>query len=442
MLELIGFKKDYYELIKETGLNTIIYGSLEEFMANRDNMPKYELFFDRDADSEKKVDGETVYGIKELKELSEPVIVLVCIVGGKRFIDACDDLKKYGVEGYAVHFFNNITFVDNFWSSSNSYRVSEIKPQLKVNIVCRDTGWIFRKFAEKIESNLAELGVDARITDDPDEKADINHHIPYVFYKPFKNDTLMITHVDTSKKVDLLKKQLETAALGICMSKDTVDKLSMWGVPREKLCYVNPAHDHLIKPHKYVIGITHKCHDGEDVRKRATALLDVIEGVKPDYFQFKIMGGGWNAIVKEMRNRGFEVELHDNFDLKIYTQLMSTIDYFLYMGFDEGTMGYLDALYAGAGTIVTPQGYHLDMGRGIDYPCNTISEFHEAFMNLQNKRQRIVDSVEEYTWRLYTEKLLTIWKFILKQEPITEIFKNQSKYMDGIFSVLPEENRL
>ncbi|MDY6245997.1 MAG: hypothetical protein SPL83_01995 [Succinivibrio sp.] len=206
MLELIGFKKDYYELIKETGLNTIIYGSLEEFMANRDNMPKYELFFDRDADSEKQVDGETVYGIKELKELSEPVIVLVCIVGGKRFIDACEDLKKYGVEGYAVHFFNNITFVDNFWSSSNSYRVSEIKPQLKVNIVCRDTGWIFRKFAEKIESNLAELGVDARITDDPDEKADINHHIPYVFYKPFKNDTLMITHVDTSKKVDLLNK--------------------------------------------------------------------------------------------------------------------------------------------------------------------------------------------------------------------------------------------
>lgn len=442
MLELIGFKKDYYELIKETGLNTIIYGSLEEFIANRDNMPKYELFFDRDADSEKQVDGEAVYGIKELKELSEPVIVLVCIVGGKRFIDACEDLRNYGVEGYAVHFFNNITFVDNFWYSSNSYRVTEIKQTLKVNIVCRDTGWIFRKFAEKLESNLIELGVDAKITDDPDDKADINHHIPYVAFKPYKNDTLMITHVDASKKVDLLKKQLETAALGICMSKDTMDKLSLWGVPREKLCYVNPAHDHLIKPHKYVIGITHKCHDGEDVRKRATAILDVLEGINPDYFKFNIMGAGWDAIVSKIRNMGFEVELYEDFDLDIYTNLMSTIDYFLYMGFDEGTMGYLDALYAGAGTIVTPQGYHLDLGCGIDYPCNTITEFHNAFLDLQNKRKRIVDSVESYTWRLYTEKLLTIWKYILKQEPITEIFKNQSEYMDGIFSVLVEENRL
>jgi len=61
-----------------------------------------------------------------------------------------------------------------------------------------------------------------------------------------------------------------------------------------------------------------------------------------------------------MRKNFFEVEYHENFDYEVYKELIPTLDYYLYVGKDEGQMGFIDALAAGIPTIVTPQGFHLD----------------------------------------------------------------------------------
>lgn len=232
------------------------------------------------------------------------------------------------------------------------------------------------------------------------------------------------------------------AGMGICMSKDTMETLTAYGLPRNKLCYINPGHDKVIKPKKYVIGIMHRCYDMLDVRKRATAVLNVLEGVSPAYFKFVIMGSGWDGIVGEIKRRGFEIQYYPEFDFTIYKTLFQDMDYLLYMGFDEGSMGYLDAMAAGVGTIVTPQGFHLDAGYPIDYPCSTVAQFREAFMDLQAKREKRVWAVADWTWEQYTLKHLEIWNYLLKRKSLKELYQHQSCYMDGIFSVLIEDDRV
>lgn len=216
------------------------------------------------------------------------------------------------------------------------------------------------------------------------------------------------------------------------MSRETMEKLTAYGIPRERLCYVNPAQDGIIKPKKYVLGITHRIY--EDHRKIVNILVDLCRSIDPDYFTFKIMGSGWDDIVTSVRKLGFQVDYYDEFDYKEYGRLMPSLDYYLFWGFDEGSMGFLDALQAGVGTIVTPQGYHLDVKDGITYACRTLNDFRDVLLELQKKREKIVRSVSGWTWKNYVDKHLEIWNYLLGNEE--KIYVNQHVYEDGIFSVL------
>jgi hypothetical protein len=101
---------------------------------------------------------------------------------------------------------------------------------MKVHIVCYEDvhGWILGKFALKLQEHLRPLGVAASISKQPDPLADINHHIIYYDYDGRKTttDTVMVTHIDTDWKRERLRQQLVNAAMGICMSAETVDNLT------------------------------------------------------------------------------------------------------------------------------------------------------------------------------------------------------------------------
>ena len=328
--------------------------------------------------------------------------------------------------------------LDRLFEKNNRHSID--KP-LKVRIVCYEDidAWILGKFAKRMNERLNSLGIDSVIAKTPDPEADINHHIIYLNYdgKKLTNETMMITHVDSNQKVQLIKKQLNNVRMGICMSKETVDKLVSYGLPRHKLCYVDPAQDNVIKPRKYVIGLTSNLHD--DYRKREEFLVDLCSRIDSEYFKFVIMGTGWNKIIDDINKIGIETEYYDHFDYNEYVQLMPKFDYYLYFGFDEGSMGYMDALRAGIGTIVTPQGYHMDFRDGIDYPCSNIGDFVDAFNSICSKRKKRVNLITDYTWETYTDKHIEIWNYLLKRIPLGECLKNRGLYNDGIFSVLVDD---
>jgi len=305
---------------------------------------------------------------------------------------------------------------------------------MKVRLVCYEDlhEWILGKFALRMQQDLLELGVEVDIAKIPDPNADINHHIIYEQWngEQSNNDTLMITHIDSTAKLNHLKKFINNASYGICMSEDTMNLLSTMGVPRDKLCYVNPAHDGDFEPRKIQIGYTSRWYS--DGRKREYLLRDLANHLNNRFFAFQFMGSGWDNIVNLFKDKGFEVNYFPDFDLKRYKQIMSEIDYYLYTGLDEGQMGYVDALASGVKTIVTPQGYHLDVKGGLIHSFKESKDLLKIFDEIYEGKAKLIKSVETWTWKNYTLKHLELWNHILEnQVKLIDKFT----YDDGIFSL-------
>lgn len=285
---------------------------------------------------------------------------------------------------------------------------------MKVRIVCYEDLdlWILGKFARKMQIELRAIGVDCDIAKVPDPTADINHHIIYFYYdgKPSTIDTVMITHIDEAWKLEQVRRQLAVAPMGICMSATTVQQMVDGGIARDRLSYVLPAHDQVMRPRPLAIGITSKIHS--DGRKRELLLVQLADRIDPALYSFKIMGAGWHGIVEQLRARGFTVEYHDAFDYELNQRLVPTFDYYLYLGLDEGAMGFVDALAAGVPTIATPQGYHLEAVHGITHPFVTLEELVAVFDKITAARAVLTDSVAGWNWREYAIKHLEIWDYL------------------------------
>lgn len=309
------------------------------------------------------------------------------------------------------------------------------KLSMRVRIVCYEdvNAWILGKFALKMQEFLIKNGVDADISNSPSDEVDINHHIIYEqFTKSSKNiDTLMVTHIDSLPKLKKLYQSQNDYSLAICMSRDTMAKLQQFGINKDKLCFVNPAHDNDFLPKKIQIGYMSRRYS--DGRKREYLLRDLFENINPDFFSFKIMGAGWDEIVELGTRKNIDIEYQSTFDLDKYKLMMSQIDYYLYTGLDEGQMGFVDALATGVKTIVTPQGYHLDVINGIDYSFDSSDELLEIFRDIYTEKLNRINSVKSWTWENYTKKHILIWQKLLNIKVQTSLLHED--YSDGLYSI-------
>ena len=285
---------------------------------------------------------------------------------------------------------------------------------MRVCIVCKPeaSGWILGKMPQKLLEELENAGMTVRISESPDPNAEVNHYMLFLDYDPKQRslvDSLMITHIDRLEKLETIKNQMAYAKLGICMSKETMQLLINYGIDPQKLCYINPAHDNIIQPRKLLIGLTSKIY--ADGRKREQLLLKLADKADPSVFSFKIMGEGWNEVIQYLRNKGFDVSYYEHFDYNIYVKLIPELDYYVYTGQDEGSMGFVDALSAGVKTIVTPQGYHLDVPSGITYSFNTAEELIKIFTLIAEDKNKRINSVKYWTWEHYAIKHIGVWKY-------------------------------
>jgi hypothetical protein len=285
---------------------------------------------------------------------------------------------------------------------------------MKVRVVLYESSsWIISKFAEKLRAELVGLGVEVDVASKRDPNADFNHHLVYidVIEQTSGSDTLMVTHVDDVASLRLLRRQLRSGATGICVSSDTRSRLVHMGLPSDRLCYILPAHDGDFKPRAHVVGITTRLYP-QDGRKREGWLLRLASEISPDEFRFVIMGSGWGRIVQTMRAEGFEVEYHTDFARDSYLTVMQSIDYYLYLSTDEGSMGFVDALAAGIPTIATPQGFHLDAAGGLTHPFTTFRELVEVFGRIAESRRKLAASVANWTWGEYARKHCEVWEYL------------------------------
>ena len=108
-----------------------------------------------------------------------------------------------------------------------------------------------------------------------------------------------------------------------------------------------------------------------------------------------------------------------------YIKIVPSLDYYLYMGQDEGQMGFIDAVNAGVETIVTPQGYHLDAEGAITYGFNNFKELVAIFQQIAKKRRKYIDSVSTWTWNNYAKNHYAIWQKLCSMDK-----KNSIRYID------------
>jgi hypothetical protein len=293
---------------------------------------------------------------------------------------------------------------------------------MRIHLVCYEDpdSWICGKIARRLAEALGKIGQDCVLGRLPDDSADINHHVIYLNYNGSSRGvhTLMVTHIDDALKLRKLQAGLATAQAAICASAESVARLAGLGLDESKLCHVNPAHDGNFRSRPFVVGITTRLYP--DGRKHEADLVRLSKVVSPDDFAFTIMGFGWAAIVADLRARGFAVEYHENFNYEKYIELMRTLDYFLYLSGDEGSMGFIDALAAGVKTIVQPQGFHLDATNGITHAFTTFEDLQRVFAGIAKEKRVRQDAVRDWTWDNYARQHLAIWEKCRLGRPLNE----------------------
>jgi len=307
-----------------------------------------------------------------------------------------------------------------------------VRVRLVIDSVNRQ--WIIGKMADRLASALRELDFDAEVDEGPSDAVDVNHWMLYLqpwrhyysapgFFEPQwrpapTKHTAMITHVDDPVKVQIVRDSIgKILDAGICMSRMTMSELAGYGIDAARLTYVNPAHDDAVNPRRFIIGMTTKRYG--DGRKREDDLLLVARKVRLDAFRFEIIGDGWEAVAEELRRAGAEVDLAPSDRGYGYIlERLPHFDYYLYAGWDEGSMGTLDALAAGVKTIITPQGFHLDLKGGITHPFHDEAELAAVFQAIADDRKVRIDSVKNWTWNEYARRHASIWRALLEGRPL------------------------
>ena len=288
---------------------------------------------------------------------------------------------------------------------------------MKVHIICYEDvdDWILGKIARRLRDELQALGMKVGLGKEPDPTADINHHIICWGYVDLKStpETVMFTHIDTRGELEKVRYQLIDVGveMGICSSFEGVHRLAHFGMPRQKLCFISPGHDGVMKPRKILVGLTTRIY--ADGCKREHLLRELSMRISPEDFRFAIMGAGWDEIVGVMRKRGFEIDYVDHFEHAAYCRMMPELDYYLYLGMDEGSAGFLDALAAGVPTIVTPQGFHLDVDVDITHPFETLEDLERIFADIAERKNARVRAVSSWTWSENARRHALVWEYLL-----------------------------
>lgn len=308
--------------------------------------------------------------------------------------------------------------------------------KIRVILSRENASWIIGKMAERLVGELARFGAAATLGQEPDETADVNHWMSYahVSRRAGQASTMFITHIDDPYKTSHLQVLLrESVDVGLCMSRDMMRALISWGVPKEGLWYVLPAFDSPPEPSRIRIAITTRLYP--DGRKRESLLQRLASDLDLSPFHFEIAGSGWESVVEEMRDAGASVswspgQADYQADYAAMLEAVRGCEYYLYLGMDEGSLGTLDALALGLKTIVTPQGFHLDIPGGITEPVETYEQLRDTLVRLAQERESRMSSVRGWSWAEYAQDHLRVWSALLEggRAGVAAALEGQGRY--------------
>jgi hypothetical protein len=289
---------------------------------------------------------------------------------------------------------------------------------MKINIILnsQNANWILEKFAVKTSFELIKLGHDVRINPEPIQEFDVNHYLSYNFVlNPPAKSTVLVTHIDDKSKLHFVKNLAKNENINsfICLSEYTRNFLISEGIPMYRVASVLPGVDSIPQIRAIRIGLSSYIYN--DGRKNESWLQRLSEELPLGGFEFHIFGSGWEKTCEKLIQAGADViytKATTDFtgDHRAILDSLSFVDFWMYLGFDEGSMGCLDAALAGVPLITTPQGFHLDLPGGIAHPVSSYEELKSTTTQLRPKWLGRQEFQEQYSWERYARECLAIWE--------------------------------
>lgn len=264
------------------------------------------------------------------------------------------------------------------------------------------------------------MKIDCYLSSKPRQDVDVNHSIIFLFLKDknilFPRETInttMLTHVNDQFRYDKVKSISRHLDAGITMSKHHMDYIKTKKLGLKKIFSVLPPHDNDIDLKKIHIGIFSNLYT--DGRKNEAFFEKIFCNLENRLFKVSIIGKGWSKIVQKLRNKNIEVKYYNHFFRTIYIREIKKIDYLLYLGNDEGSMTFMDAIQLGIKTIMIPQGFQYDLRKLITHPIKKdLSNLKSTLVHLSKERKKFIEYKNKLTWDNYVKEHLSIWKYLKK----------------------------
>ena len=292
---------------------------------------------------------------------------------------------------------------------------------MRINIINLDKdGWILTKFAKNLFYNLKKIGHNVSISRKAREDVDVNHYIIFLFQKENEDsyfletvNTTMLTHVNDEFRYNKAKNISKFMDAGITFSNDHLKSIKSRSLGFRKLFFVLPPTDSDLKLKKINLGIfTNLYRDG---RKSEEIFVETMKSFSPEFFKITVIGKGWQIHLKKMREMGFEVDYQRFFFRRRYVSKLNQIDYLIYLGNDEGSMSFLDALQLGIKSIVIPQGFQKDLEKFITFKLDkNLKNFSKILEKIVGEKKKFLEVNKTLTWENYAKKHIKIWSSLLK----------------------------
>lgn len=281
-------------------------------------------------------------------------------------------------------------------------------------------GWILEKIAIRLQEYISKRGIDCDIAAFPSRDATANFWMQYTDKtlveairtsnnrKKFKALAL-VTHVDESFKLARIR-QLEESNVGLLFMSDFHAKevRNMLNHQNDFASALIPT-DHNQGPRKFRIGLVSKWYP--DGRKNESWLIEFAKKGLLDNCEFSVVGEGWEETVSKLRSLGVECRIFNDVEDRIpnYSNIKEYYDYidlYVYLGFDEGALGSLDAYVFKKDLLVSRQGFHTEFVLDENSFFDNKLEFKEKFILKKENFENWAASLSKWNWNLYVQSIM------------------------------------
>jgi hypothetical protein len=289
---------------------------------------------------------------------------------------------------------------------------------MKVDIILHESnkGWIIEKMANRLNENLLLLGINSRVVDLPSIDSDIIHWMHYLNIPTNltvnSTNTMLVTHVDEIDKLEKLEFLIHKGIHPIFLSAAHALEVSASLKIKNNFRKILPGSDLAVfNKIKFIIN----SNSYPDNRKNDNYLIKLSKDLKLTEAIFIFCGKRWEEVGINLREAGAEVYIYSkaaqNYpDYPSLNQMTKDSDIFIYMGFDEGSIGALDAYLLDRKLIVSDQGFHKEM---LDKNVNLFKNYNKFKELIEISIENHVSWQKEkmkWSWGDYAKNHLNVWQ--------------------------------